>query len=610
MADFDIQGAKKAGYSDAEIADYLGKQSGFDVAGARKAGYSDAEILGHLTAAPPKSVGEKAADVGEGVLDTINKGVNILGTQFTKGITGLAGLPATVEDLGNRGAKYVLGKILGPGQAKEPMPNSLPTAQGMNDYIFGNLGVPEANAADIKALTLHNPFGIGRDVNVGKIIDSGLQAIPGFAFGAGSAATKVVPGFAAGAGSEAAGQATEGTPFEIPARFLGGAAGFKAGSKLVSPLPANLSPEESRLVQIAKDKNIPMTVGQETGRGRAIESAVSRFPTSQGRMADFADTQKQAINRDALAQAGATGDRVDPTSMNRVIGQAAADFEAAKNASGPVTLRPDFYNKAGKAVGDYQSVTAPSDIVPMVAKKLDDFFSTKLMKGGNYPQLSGEEYQAFRKGLNDTMQSLKPGSGEFRALKGIREALDDAMEASLPADQAEAWRTVRKNWSNLKTITKAAAGGSIDSRNTGNLSPSALSTALRSRQGVDKFATTTGGLNDTARVASYLADTIPNSGTPQTLLMQGATTGGPIAAGYAAGGTPGAIAAAAGMAAPNLIARAMTGTGGGGVLRRYLANQAMPNARPELYRGLLRSSPYTLAPGAVVSAPRLEDRRR
>lgn len=51
MSDFDIQGARNAGYSDAEIADYLGKQGNFDVGGARKSGYSDADIIGHLSPA-------------------------------------------------------------------------------------------------------------------------------------------------------------------------------------------------------------------------------------------------------------------------------------------------------------------------------------------------------------------------------------------------------------------------------------------------------------------------------------------------------------------------------------------------------------------------------
>lgn len=59
---FDVDGAKKAGYSDAEIADYLAKGSNYDAAGARKAGYTDAQIIGHLTMdrkppEPPKPQG-------------------------------------------------------------------------------------------------------------------------------------------------------------------------------------------------------------------------------------------------------------------------------------------------------------------------------------------------------------------------------------------------------------------------------------------------------------------------------------------------------------------------------------------------------------------------
>jgi hypothetical protein len=50
---FDIEGARKEGYSDAEIADHLASQRKFDLAGARKEGYTDAEIISHLAAAKP-----------------------------------------------------------------------------------------------------------------------------------------------------------------------------------------------------------------------------------------------------------------------------------------------------------------------------------------------------------------------------------------------------------------------------------------------------------------------------------------------------------------------------------------------------------------------------
>jgi len=50
---FDVQGALKAGYSAAEVADFLASQNEFDIAGARAAGYSDDEILGHLSTGAP-----------------------------------------------------------------------------------------------------------------------------------------------------------------------------------------------------------------------------------------------------------------------------------------------------------------------------------------------------------------------------------------------------------------------------------------------------------------------------------------------------------------------------------------------------------------------------
>ena len=46
--DFDVVGARKAGYSDDEIAAHLSQQSGFDKNAAEKAGYSPTEIINHI----------------------------------------------------------------------------------------------------------------------------------------------------------------------------------------------------------------------------------------------------------------------------------------------------------------------------------------------------------------------------------------------------------------------------------------------------------------------------------------------------------------------------------------------------------------------------------
>lgn len=50
MADFDVDGARKAGYSEAEIVDHLAQSRKFDAAAARRSGYSDTELLSHLRA--------------------------------------------------------------------------------------------------------------------------------------------------------------------------------------------------------------------------------------------------------------------------------------------------------------------------------------------------------------------------------------------------------------------------------------------------------------------------------------------------------------------------------------------------------------------------------
>ncbi|NBW08272.1 MAG: hypothetical protein EBR82_09615 [Caulobacteraceae bacterium] len=74
---FDVDGARKAGYSDAEIAQHLASAQKFDLAGAKKAGYTDAEVIANLApraaGAPPSapSVGDRIVGAGEAALNAI-----------------------------------------------------------------------------------------------------------------------------------------------------------------------------------------------------------------------------------------------------------------------------------------------------------------------------------------------------------------------------------------------------------------------------------------------------------------------------------------------------------------------------------------------------------
>lgn len=67
---FDVAGARQAGYSEDEIADYLAAESNFDAAAARQAGYSSAEILSHLTAKEPEPV-QQGDPMGSGAAEML-----------------------------------------------------------------------------------------------------------------------------------------------------------------------------------------------------------------------------------------------------------------------------------------------------------------------------------------------------------------------------------------------------------------------------------------------------------------------------------------------------------------------------------------------------------
>jgi hypothetical protein len=100
---FDVQGARKAGYTDAEIADFLGQQSRFDVAGARQAGYSDGEVIDHLASAKPTPKAGLAEDVAKSAIAGVQ--------QNASGIVGMAGdiqhLPGNIA----AGAARLAGRV-------------------------------------------------------------------------------------------------------------------------------------------------------------------------------------------------------------------------------------------------------------------------------------------------------------------------------------------------------------------------------------------------------------------------------------------------------------------------------------------------------------------
>lgn len=615
-------------------------------------GQNDAPYKPMVPRAPAETWGRMDPSYQEGgVFPAINTGINWLGTQFTKGITGMVGAPRAVGEMNQRLAEWG-GEKLGIPEAGRAVGQVLrhavpgfgitPSAEELNTAIFTNVA-PEVNAGDVPGFTVGG-------VNLGKVADAAAQTIPAAAVGLGA----VLPNALGATTSELSGQATEGTPYEIPARIVGAVPGAMAGTWLTTPLPANLTPQQARAVELAKNPppglpRVPLSVGQETGRGVGVERFFSRMPGGQGISEKFAARQGAATDEMALAQAGFKGNETGQETMKALAKQAGAEFEAAKKMPGSVDLAPTF-PKVRQAVAEYEGVMDPAKRSPVVATEAGRFlskeaqpasypplpaaeavsrtpslanlktaignasksvdeafdklpvnFSSWFNKGPmvpmpkELPELSNQQYQTLRKELTDSLNAIyKGGIGKdtnaAEALKAMRNALDDAAEASLGSDKLAAWKQARQHYAAFKTIEKAMNSGTTAARSEGTLGANALTGALKRVQG-DKFYETTGGLNDVATIKGYLRDTFPNSGTPTTL-AQGA-----------AAGTLGLS-----MIPPWIGQRIMTGAPGTGWVRNYLANQAMPDTIPSGLRAL----PPAAIPGFAVEAttyPRLEFRQ-
>jgi hypothetical protein len=150
---FDVEGARKAGYTDAEIAAHLAGSRQFDVEGARKAGYSDGELIAYLSGAPMKGQ-EAAAQIPgneaaqptpnpepKGVLETL-KAAAKGAVQDTVGLIG--------PGIGGMGGPTVrsaveTGLSLGTGLTGGAAGMVSGTAQGMvENAVAGRAGTPEA----------------------------------------------------------------------------------------------------------------------------------------------------------------------------------------------------------------------------------------------------------------------------------------------------------------------------------------------------------------------------------------------------------------------------------------------------------------------------------
>ncbi len=511
---------------------------------------------------------------------------------LARGAIGLAGLVGDITDLGAKGLRAAEAYISDKVGIKPYQP---PVADGQS--ILNKIPTSDSITKAVEGVTgeFYKP-----QTTAGKYAQTIGEFAPGVIGGPGSLGAKMLRNVVAPAiTSEAAGQATEGTAFEPWAR-AGGAlaapAAMAGARRVVTPLPSD--PSRQRLVDILQGEGVTsLTAGQRTGNKslQYAESVLGDAPGSGAQAARMQQEGQEQFTRAAMRRAGGGADASPDVLLanNDRLGQQFRNL-SARNA---LTPDNDFITDLTTAVRNYRNVPE-SQQRAMIQGYIDD-----IVPHVNAGSMPGEQYQAMRSRLSRQAQNNRMSDPDLaEALRGMRDALDNAMGRSISPIDRDAWQTARREYAAQKVIENAASrAGAVTAE--GQITPQNLRN-VASVQNRGAYARGQGDFSELARAGAGIMAPLPQSGTAPRLTMQAIASmiGGVAGAGAGPAGS-GLGAAAAGIAAPAAAGRALMSR----PVQSYLANQLLQPGLPDNARDAIVRA--ILARREVSSLPASQDSR-
>jgi hypothetical protein len=427
------------------------------------------------------------------------------GVGLAKGVIGLGGLIGDASNLGAKGLEAATNFVsdkLGVERYKRPdapsilekIPTSASIQKGIEDNVTGEFYKPQTAP--------------------GKYAETVGEFVGSSPIGPGGLGTKILTGVTAGLGSEAAGQAAQKfVPKAEPyARIAGALAGGLAPSAIgraVTPLPS--SPARERLVGILNDEGVDsITAGQRTGN-KALQYAETFLGDGPlaGRGASRIQEEGQRQFTEAAMRRAGGGVDASPEVLaanNTRLGDQFRDLSARNN------MAPDhqFITDVVDAARTYRNVP-PSQQRAIVDGYIDDIVTH--INAGSMP---GAQYQEMRSRLSRQANGLRNSDPTLSdALRDMRNALDSAMERSIPAGSPDAqlWRQSRREYGAQKTIEKTASRAG-EATAEGQLVPANLRNTV-SAENRGAYARGEGDFSELARAGAGVMAPLPNSGTAQ-----------------------------------------------------------------------------------------------
>lgn len=500
---FDVDGARKAGYTDAQIADTLAQKANFDTAGARAAGFKDVDIISRLVA--PKAQPKVEAE-DPGVAQTL-----------------LIGAGRTFDRVG-KGVQQVYHGIRGNDKALA----DLKAEADANDKIYEGLQEihPIATSVGEALPSMAVPVGATATVAGTAAKLAGAAAAPEL-LSYGTVEERLKNAATSGAGAVVGGVV-------IP-KAVG--ATVQAGKNALRGLAGNVTPEALALAAKAEQMGIKVNAAQlgDSKFLKTLSSSLEQMPFTGA--AQVSSKQRGDYTRAVSRTFGENTDKVTPAVYGAArtrLGQQFDDLSMRNTLNVDSKLMDDLDGILSSATqfGDDSTIKAVNSAYDRLIKQSNAAADMTGGKAGakTVMEMPGAAYSSLDKQLGNI---IKGGGEKGTYIKEMQNVIRDAMDRSIsPADQA-AWTQARTQYKNLKAVRDIVARDAGD----GNIPPAQLLNALNNTEaGKEAMAMgNRGTLGELGHIGKqFVKDSVPNSGTAQRAIAMGLIGGG----GFAFGASP------------------------------------------------------------------------
>lgn len=500
----------------------------------------------------PQTIDQMIADIQIPERGRVKGFAEEMGRSFlsgaSRGAAELAGLPGTLSDLADAGARAA-GVLTGPDRA----------APVSGATIRSGLAAATGGESEYKSETIPGRFA----GSVGEFVGGGAGAKAG-----------VIGGLAA----EAAGMATEGTVLEPYARAAAGIAAPMAAQRIPGLRPMGGDPVRTAQAETLRAQGVTPTAGQ-TLRSQTLQSAEDALEPSIAQLEDFTQAAMRSI--------GSNARRATPEALDdavKAIGQTMDD------ALSGVSFQPTV--QMAQSVDDVLGYYNPMAI-PRKAQDIAEEIASAATSPNARP-IDLTKLREWRTALGSMVNSADEATRDVA--RTLREVIDDATETALiaagRADDLARLRDARVKYRNYLAVSDASTRAGAEA---GIVSPTQLNQAVIRTTGRGQYARGAGTeLSELSRAgASVLrpAPTVSAAGRrsiPQ--IDQYATPIGGALAGFAAtGGSP--------------VGAAVGGTLGLGAIpayRRAITSRPMQNVF--LNPGFVAGETARSVPGVVAGS--------